>query len=86
MTEFKGTSGPWFANCESVWSGVQYGKDSLFICDAATGINDEDDARLIAAAPDLLEALKAALASGVLTTYHAGLARAAIAKALGESV
>lgn len=51
-------------------------------------IGNEDDARLIAAAPDLLEACKALLAAGesgeIVDWYHAReQARAAIASATG---
>ena len=42
------------------------------------------DYTLIAAAPDLLEALQLFLDAQILPEYHQGVARAAISKALGE--
>jgi len=94
MSEFKGTPGPWDYN--------GYGRvttaddEARFVADAY----EEDDARIIAAAPDLLEALKpfAECCNSIdpeisdskdisYWTFQAGdfrRARAAIAKALGE--
>lgn len=96
MSEFKGTPGPWhrdYAGIGNVWAA------NCKVADTANPIQewryrdvpDEEraaNANLVAAAPDLLEALINLLAchegeGG--TKYHAGdIARAAIAKALGQ--
>lgn len=106
MTEFKGTPGPWCSIESSVWSSDPYDKESLYVAETFTGINNEDDARLISAAPELLEALQEMLKDAVVTQRNMlnaskhddswkgcaeaiqpriDKARAAIAKALGES-
>lgn len=87
----KYTPGPWFQGCEDdPKSGDIYMSDSSLIaeafinCDVATMLAN---ARLIAAAPDLLEALQDAL--GMIDDYdgpnspESVAARAAIAKATG---
>lgn len=93
MNEFKGTPGPWEALGDLVYFGREGG---ISLRDAPM---PEENARLIAAAPDLLYALTAALEE--LDTYAwvahpkgadgaayfnvaRSHARAAIAKALGE--
>ncbi|HEJ7888694.1 TPA: hypothetical protein SMI07_000688 [Serratia liquefaciens] len=66
MSEFKGTPGPWKVNeIGQHWNNkmlthleVTFGSDGECICDTVYKI---DDANIIAAAPDLLEALKAAM-------------------------
>ena len=108
MSEFKGTPGPWFTgeddDCETIYAsdnGKQY--DEANIIKVAIVMRDdgdyqkmEADARLIAAAPELLDALKHAihtieaierdLSKHRPGTYcGANKARAAIAKALGET-
>lgn len=90
MSAFKGTPGPWravkkgrpigWADWEIAWSD-----DGELVCDV---VYTADDARLIAAAPDLLEALKDALCALECcgTDYPAATkARAAIAKATGDA-
>jgi hypothetical protein len=103
----KHTPGPW----HHIGDGMVYAEPSFddvearFICDTDTGqlarVSDEDkaNAQLIAAAPDLLEALilllnveKAALIGaeapglkGLDVPYHFEAARAAIARATTEA-
>ena len=68
MTQSKHTTGIWFVNHES--KDVGDGKLSIevdsdyFIAQVDEGICQEANARLIAAAPELLEALKAAQKKG----------------------
>ena len=86
MSGFKGTPGPW-----------QIGKssrgDSILsigpcIADEYVGLAwldvTEEDAQLISAAPELLEALRDLLEQTGISGTYADKARAAIAKALGE--
>ena len=49
MKEFKGTPGPWHYDDEL---GGVYSERCQFVCD----VTDKDNAKLIAAAPELLEA------------------------------
>ncbi|EOI5799799.1 hypothetical protein ACM91Z_002778 [Cronobacter dublinensis] len=91
MKEFKGTPGPWTGKdvgiCRQDRAGLQLGfimtHDENRVAECAA------NARLIAAAPDLLEVLQ------LILSYHedgncqlhkedVALARAAIAKAIGE--
>ena len=81
----KHTPGPWMVDGTEIRGEAQHA--SQRICDMAPGFSDED-ARLIAAAPDLLEALQALTklydtdeGCRALPEYLA--ARAAIAKATG---
>ena len=63
MDKFKGTPGPWSVNVIGQhWNNkslkhieVTFGEDGECICDT---VYSPDDAQLIAAAPDLLEALQ----------------------------
>lgn len=95
MKEFKGTPAPWglVAN-----DGVSYGivvastSLGLNICDVNFSLrgdifarNAKHDANLIAAAPDLLEALIAVVRVADRATDEFDMARAAIDKALGET-
>ncbi|EPL4123820.1 hypothetical protein MWS69_002635 [Citrobacter amalonaticus] len=86
MKEFKGTPGEWKYTVRNVnemmttFHGVTIGDTYI---EAATR-NEREDARLIAAAPDLLEALQLFLDAQILPEHHQGVARAAISKALGE--
>lgn len=89
MKEFKGTPGPWAVD----WSDFAVvGKDGKGVADFDYGRFDDDEdclnAILIAAAPDLLEALQNMVTA---YEYEASIdnpallaARAAISKALGE--
>lgn len=98
MSEFKGTKGPWFFNGREIES-----VECAYIADVngTDASQDEEccNARLIAAAPDLLEALDKITKEYIFTRgqlngdFEDDLvdvlciknARAAIAKALGET-
>lgn len=91
MKEFKGTPGEWKYTVRNVnemmttFHGVTIGDTYI---EAATR-NEREDARLIAAAPDLLEALQSIIELQtrgyvVLGDKYTDMARAAISKALGE--
>lgn len=86
------TPGPWVAalgevpyeefNGELTWTVDA--PDNWGICTIDCPVSDrEANARLIAAAPDLLEALQAVVRVADRNTVDFDLARAAIAKALG---
>ena len=90
----KHTPGPW--HFDAVFSLLLFGRknigpwddESIWPADDSMNMPDEDDAHLITAAPDLLEALENLLkvheGEGG-TQHHAGdIARAAIAKAKGS--
>ena len=82
MQKFKGTHGPWHYDDEL--RGV-YSKSFLFLCD----VTDKDNGTLIAAAPDLLEALQETIheVGRWLSTQNPELKEkieSAINKALGE--
>ena len=95
MEKFKGTPGPWLVNVIGPhWNNkslthieVTFGEDGECICDT---VYSPDDAKLIAAAPELLEALQRC--ESVLSNMPIEVcdvedllyARAAINKALGE--
>lgn len=88
MSEFKGTNGDWKVISWQVIQGEGYvviseEKDSATI--VAACIDENEDANLIAAAPDLLEALIAVVRVADRATDEFDMARAAIAKALGET-
>ena len=59
--KFKGTKGEWFGiEYSGIWniqSGQFYGDDNLLDCECYPREEVEANAKLIAAAPDLLEAL-----------------------------
>jgi hypothetical protein len=81
------TPGPWRANFED---GIIFGKNDEVVCSDGTGvfaaIPNDADARLIAAAPDLLEALKLCILQvqgGPYGDSAVAVAEAAIAKATG---
>ena len=92
MTITKHTSGPWsleFAhvmqNGQKYWQ-VHDGLDAICCNQFCYATNNEANARLIAAAPDLLEALK--LARDIIghpDDAGSKIIAAAIAKAIGES-
>lgn len=84
MKEFKGTPGPWFLG------GVENEKQSVNAAGYYIALIDEcacrnANARLIAAAPDLLSALQAVIRVADRDTDEFIAARAAVVKALGES-
>lgn len=82
MKEFKGT--PFFASLESVLNVNS--DDVAEVCGIGLSLDEDRElAMLFAAAPELLSALQEALNAQVLPEYHAKKAKAAIAKALGES-
>lgn len=92
MKEFKGTPGKWKYTVRNVnemmttFHGVTIGDTYI---EAATR-NEREDALLIAAAPDLLEALQAMLSKAYKQNWNdqypdeVSKAQAAINKALGE--
>lgn len=100
MSEFKGTPGPWKVNTIGQhWNNkslthieVTFGMEGECVCDT---VYEMADANLIAAAPELLEALQDVLSEfeGILLDEYSTepeeneycvKARAAIAKALGQ--
>lgn len=89
MADVKHTPGPWeiFRPDDSGFLGIDGngGKDSVVIYDDYGGIKSEADARLIAAAPDLLAACEAALLNEGGWAEWQEQVRAAIAKATGEA-
>ena len=96
MKEFKGTPGPWEimdddGELKIVQSGsIEYGQGWKIYSDICSEVSDQDNAKLIAAAPELLEALQRC--ESVLSNIPLEVcdvedllyARAAINKALGE--
>lgn len=93
MKSFKGMPGPWVASKTDRSIGpVSRDDDQSYgmILPVAWVEFDGNDAyqqanaNLIAAAPDLLEALQLFIDAQILPEYHQGVARAAISKALGE--
>ena len=83
MKKFKGRGGPWHYDDEL--SGV-YSESCRFVCD----VTDKDNGALIAAAPDLLEALQKMVSKAHKQNWNDAYpeelqsAQAAINKALGE--
>lgn len=99
MSEFKGTPGPWkwfTSNSHKRLSSVLSGKDGdvLYAYNDSTGFPmigcNERDMALIAAAPELLEALQAMLNKAYKQNWNeqypdeVEAAQAAIAKTLGQ--
>lgn len=93
MSGFKGTPGPWRLRNRLTSIDVDIPAEGPY--DTITDIQDIHDARLIAAAPELLEALQLLMAEqtgGNKSCGHNGFtcmcpydkAHAAITKALGE--
>lgn len=97
MSEFKGTPGPWLNAGRSAGSHIHADKGEVAWLLSYMGIPDEEieaNASLIAAAPDLLEALTTIICEmDQWTGWNDNgfedetipKARAAIAKALGET-
>lgn len=81
MNEFKGTPGPWF------WQGGVLCNKDFIIGGLGHNFNNQANKNLIAAAPELLEALQlcVALINGNGRGCELQNAQNAIAKALGES-
>lgn len=83
MKKFKGRGGPWHYDDEL--SGV-YSESCRFVCD----VTDKDNGILIAAAPELLEALQKMVSKAYKQNWNDAYpeelqsAQAAINKALGE--
>ena len=75
----------------TVWSGTGVTAGKRIIANTLTATDDEQDianARLIAAAPDMLQALEELIAEWSDGKHESGgfdMARAAIAKATGEN-
>ena len=88
--EFKGTPGPWAVNVIGPhWNNrslthieVTFGSDGECICDT---VYKSEDAQLIAAAPELLEALQIICFFEDISEAQREIAEKAIAKALGET-
>lgn len=83
------TKGPWACDVNGYSEYTIYGKaDKSYICRVAGGINNRFDAHLIAAAPDLYEALKKAAylyeSCGVTKSDEYMTLIAALAKAEGR--
>jgi hypothetical protein len=78
----KHTFGPWQYKRTS---GFDYGSTAYWIPEVCTNIDTEANARIIAAAPDLLEALQRIKETGAFVGAIAQeMMDAAIAKATGE--
>ena len=88
MTTMKHTPGPWEASGDSIYRAGRIGviADRVAYCHCGEYLREVADARLIAAAPDLLEALEAALAYLVMAgTDHAEPTRATIREAIAKA-
>lgn len=94
MKEFKGTPGPWKVKeidddeISEMSSTMVVAGSLVLACIGPTSYTDlktdNANANLIAAAPDLLEALQAVVRVADRQTDEFDMARAAISKALGE--
>lgn len=100
MTQFKGTPGPWkclreevnkhYIRISSTKVGERFAVANVLI-PLYDDVHEREaketraNAQLIAAAPELLEALQMMLDSQVLPIWHQSIARAAINKATGET-
>lgn len=83
MTQFKGTPGSWFVGGNE-GNKLSVNADSYFVALVDEGDSQEANARLIAAAPELLEALQD-LQARTCIYVNTSKAEAAIAKATGET-
>jgi hypothetical protein len=88
MSEFKGTPGPWETNGLRIWAKVLFSESQALELATMSHFvpctERQATARLIAAAPDLLDALEAVVRVADRTTDEFDMARAAIARALGK--
>lgn len=84
MNEFKGTPGPWVVGGNE-GNKLSVNADPYFVALVDEGDSQEANARLIAAAPELLEALQIICFFEDISSAQREIAEAAIAKALGES-
>jgi|GraSoiStandDraft_51_1057287.scaffolds.fasta_scaffold1412965_2 hypothetical protein len=92
MSDLKYEPAPWEVNDQRDSSWMN---NAMYIGSANTGLiiarvytdkgDEEANARLIAAAPELLEALKAVVSVADRATVEFDMARAAIAKATGAA-
>ncbi len=82
MTDRAHTPGPWTRENDGIWAGYESDAPTLVALDFPY----EADARLAAAAPDMLEALEHIALQGDIGDPSAmiDIARAALSKALGE--
>lgn len=83
MTQFKGTPGPWVVGGNE-GNKLSVNADPYFVALVDEGDSQEANARLIAAAPELLEALQDLQARACIYV-NTSKAEAAIAKATGET-
>ena len=83
MNEFKGTPGPWIVGGKE-GNKLSVNADPYFVALVDDGDSQEANARLIAAAPELLEALLD-LEARACVYVNTSKAKDAITKALGES-
>lgn len=87
MEGFKGTEGKWKV-IDGKSSGKQVVSDSApknrMTVASCGGQRREENASLIAAAPELLEALQSLLETQILPDFHAEKFRRVVAKALGQ--
>ncbi|HCD6739233.1 hypothetical protein ACYCOH_21395 [Klebsiella pneumoniae] len=92
MQEFKGTRGPWFSDNTRAIGPISTEDDQSYGMIIPVGWVEFDpeievqvaNQKMMAAAPELLEALQLMLNSQVLPVWHQSIARAAINKALGK--
>ena len=83
MTQFKGTPGPWVVGGNE-GNKLSVNADPYFVALVDEGNSQEANARLIAAAPELLEALQDLQARACIYV-NTSKAEAAINKATGET-